>query len=124
MTLADDIVTYLAAATWTGITKATLTNKDTKEADLALGKGWVWSGKEDLDQQSLGTGTFGERETPFEIYIANESSANYELYKTEIERLIPLQSVTGGWWEITGYPPDKTLRRYTFRCTGRQVKIS
>lgn len=124
MTVASDIVTALAAATWTTISKPTLTEKQKKEAELTLGTGWVWSGKETIDNQALGSGTFGERETPFEIYIANESAANYALYKSNLETLLPAISVTGGWIEVTGFPEDNTLRRYSVRCVGRHVKVS
>jgi len=122
-TVAEDLVTALAAATWVTITKPTLTVKENKEQDLKLGFGWVSSGSEEVTAEALGS-NFGTREVPFEIYIACESATNYDLYKSNIETLVPALSVTGGWYELTSYPHDQTLRRHTFRVTGKKIYLA
>ena len=122
-TVAEDLVTALAAATWVTITKPTLTVKENKETDLLLSYGWISSGTEEVSPETLG-GHYGTREVPFEIYIACESATNQALYKSNIETIIPALSVTGGWYELTSYPHEQTLRRHTFRVTGRKIYLA
>lgn len=121
--LADDIVTAIHAATWTTITEPFMTVREDKQAELTVGKGWVSSGKQVVNPNTLGTGNYGERETPFEIYIACSTDANYVLYQSNIETIVNAASITGGWWEITEYIMEPFRNRHDFHCTGREVKI-
>lgn len=117
-------MTYLTAATWTGITKPTLYTQHDRQAELKTGTGWVSSENQNVDPNTLGPGNYGERTTEFEIYIACASNANNLLYEAEIESLINAKSVTGGWWEITEYLHDELKNRHDFHCRGMETKLS
>ena len=124
MTLADDIITELLAS-WSVavIAKPTLNEKAEKADDKSPGIGWVWSGQEDKNSEILGTGAFGERITPFEIYIPATTETNYDKYYSETDRIISAKSVSGGYWEITGFLKsdyDQTKKRHNFHCTGAE----
>jgi hypothetical protein len=119
--LADDIVTHLAAQTWSTISEPTLTTKTDKQAELTLGTGWVWSGTEDKDPCYLGSSIAGKRTTPFEIFIACATEANKVLYQTNIETFIHAKTIAGGWWAITKIFNEDTGNRHIFHCAGEEV---
>jgi hypothetical protein len=125
MSLASDIITALAAATFTTITKPTLTVHTVKAQELKVGYGWVDSGDEIAKRVTFGPTPKFERTTPFEIFVVCATEANYLLYKTEFEKFIAAKAVTNGFWDCKGFPKETwSLGRYNFVLTGIQKVIN